>query len=38
MSIFVDVLAHHKTKQELYFVSRVVFCIDNAKVNLKAVL
>ena len=30
--IFVDVLLHHKTKQEF------IFCIDNAKVHLKAVL
>ena len=30
--IFVDVLLHHKTKQEF------IFCIDNAKVYQKAVL
>ena len=30
--IFVDVLLHHKTKQEF------IFCIDNAKVHLNAVL
>ena len=30
--IFVDALLHFKTKQD------VIFCIDNAKVHLKAVL